>query len=106
MIKAVFYKKNGQVSGFSITGHADFARYGKDIVCASVSSAAMLVMNTVTENEFFGCNADVTCEDNLLKIMLNEKSECSEKLFLSFKKHLEIISQEFKGNISVSVMEV
>lgn len=106
MIKAVFYKKNGQVSGFGITGHSDFAESGKDIVCASVSSAAMLVMNTVTEKEFFDSRASIVCDDNLLKIMLNEKSECSEKLFLSFKKHLEIISQEFKGNISVSVMEV
>ncbi len=38
MIKIIFYKNNNKYIGFECLGHAGFADYGKDIICASVSS--------------------------------------------------------------------
>lgn len=38
------------VTGFRTEGHAEFARHGKDIVCAAVS---ILVMNTINSFEAF-----------------------------------------------------
>ena len=48
MIKANFYQKNGLYCGFIISGHAG-GKYGQDIVCAGVSSAVMLTVNTLTD---------------------------------------------------------
>lgn len=104
MIKAVFYKKNGKVTGFDISGHADYADKGSDIVCASVSSAAMLTANTVTE--FFHADADATARDNLFRLMLKSHCEKSEELISSFYTHIDFISQDYKGTISISVTEV
>ena len=49
MIKADFYlNTDGSYRGFSVSGHAGYAKRGQDIVCASVSS---LVINTVNAIE-------------------------------------------------------
>ena len=50
MIKAEFFFEDGHITGFSVKGHAGFAKAGKDIVCASVS---MLVINTINAIEKF-----------------------------------------------------
>ena len=49
MTKATFYFDKNVPYGFLISGHSDFAEEGYDIVCASISSAAYLVANTITE---------------------------------------------------------
>lgn len=104
MIRAVFYKKNGGFAGFHINGHSGYAEEGSDIVCASVSSAAMLTANTVTD--FFRADAKVNVRDNLFEIMLNTHCERSEELIESLYVHLGFISQDYEGTISISVMEV
>ena len=37
----------GAYQGFTCMGHAGYAKRGKDIVCAAVSSAAIMSANTV-----------------------------------------------------------
>ena len=44
----IFKKKSRDYIGFKIVGHAGFAAYGADIVCASVS---ILVINTINSME-------------------------------------------------------
>jgi len=51
MIKATIIKSSeGRYKGFDIEGHAGFAKYGSDVVCAAVS---MLAINTVNSIEKF-----------------------------------------------------
>ena len=40
----IFQDKNQNVLGFECVGHAGFARFGQDIVCAGIS---ILVQNTI-----------------------------------------------------------
>ena len=49
MITAAIYTANQSISGFKITGHAGFAPYGEDIVCAAVSMLAITVANSLEE---------------------------------------------------------
>lgn len=104
MIKAVFFKDNGRLSGFSLSGHAGYGTSGNDIACASVSSAAELVCNTITD--FFGDEAEVRVLDN--RLILRLKSGCGEasvKLIESFHAHLGFISEEFPRSIGISFEE-
>jgi hypothetical protein len=49
MTEITFYKtKTGEFRSFTCKGHAGYADYGRDIVCASVS---VLVINTVNSLE-------------------------------------------------------
>ena len=108
MIKAVFYKKNGGLSGFSLSGHAGWGESGSDgaaagsgVVCASVSSAAELVCNTVTD--FFNDEAEVSVLENKLALKLKSGSENSRRLLESFYAHLGLISEEFPGCIRIII---
>lgn len=101
MIKAVFFKKDGCLSGFSLSGHAGYGESGEDIVCAAVSSGAELVCNTITD--FYGDNAEVGVHEN--ELILRLKSGCGEysvKLIESFRTHLGFIAEEFPGSIRIS----
>ena len=102
MIKAVFYKENGGLSGFSLSGHAGYGTQGNDVVCAAVSSASELTCNTVTE--FFGDEAQVGVEENTLILRLkNGSCEYSRKLIESFKVHLELINEEYPDSIRIVI---
>ncbi len=56
MIKATFYKNSDDVLlGFSIKGHADYAEYGKDIICSAVSILSVNTINAIdcfTDNRY------------------------------------------------------
>lgn len=45
MTVALFQKKNGLYQSIEISGHAGYAAYGNDIVCAGISSATILCIN-------------------------------------------------------------
>jgi uncharacterized protein YsxB (DUF464 family) len=51
MIKVSVYKNaENLITGFQLSGHADYSEYGSDIVCAAVSA---LVINTINSIENF-----------------------------------------------------
>ena len=47
MIKVNIKYDSEKVESISITGHANFDSYGKDIVCASVSSIVITTVNAI-----------------------------------------------------------
>ena len=105
MIKALFSKNQLGLCGFSISGHAMFDDYGRDIVCASVTSATQLTCNAITE--ILGVKATVNVLENEIKLTLPKSSpkevvDFLDALFL----HLEILSEEYKGTIKLKVLEV
>jgi uncharacterized protein YsxB (DUF464 family) len=45
MIRVVIYKaREGEITGFKVTGHAGFNARGKDIVCSAVSALAQTAL--------------------------------------------------------------
>ncbi len=63
MIQITFHKtRTGDYQGFTCRGHAGYAVYGEDIVCAAVSA---LVINTINSlDEITGEQMDVTAEED------------------------------------------
>jgi uncharacterized protein YsxB (DUF464 family) len=100
MITALFFCRENRLTGFDISGHSDYAEAGYDVVCASVSSAAQLVCNTITD--YFRDPADVRVGDNIISFRLCEGcSEYSYELLSSFEKHLEFISEDYAEDIDL-----
>ena len=54
----IYRNENREVERFSCSGHAGYAEFGQDIVCASIS---VLVINTVNSIETFTSTAYI-CE--------------------------------------------
>ena len=56
MTKIEFYRDDGVLFGFRESGHTGFAESGEDVLCASISSMTMLLINTI--EDCFGAHID------------------------------------------------
>lgn len=103
MIDAQFFRENGLLKGFKISGHAGFADYGKDIVCSAVTSSIMLSANTITD--FFKIPAKVLVLENEISLDSRKLSDIQAQhlniILSSLKKHLELINEDY-NKLSIS----
>ncbi len=88
------------IKAFCVKGHSGYADAGSDIVCASVSSAVMLTVNTAAE--FFGIELDIKAEEGDIRCEVKEINEDSDRLFNSLKAHLSEVSGDFPNNLKVT----
>ncbi len=94
MTKATFYFDGNVPYGFFIFGHSGFAESGEDIVCASVSSVAYMVANTITE--ILNVNAEIKVEDGKMKLIVNkEQRHITKDILLGLKLHLEGLEEQY-----------
>ena len=94
MTKATFYFDENVPYGFLISGHSGFAESGEDIVCASVSSVAYMVANTITE--ILKVNAKIEVNDGMMKFIVNkEQRHITKDILLGLKLHLEGLEEQY-----------
>ena len=94
MTKATFYFDGNVPYGFLISGHSGFAESGEDIVCASVSSVAYMVANTITE--ILKVNAKIEVNDGMMKLIVNkEQRHITKDILLGLKLHLEGLEEQY-----------
>lgn len=107
MIQADFLTRpDGWVAGFSLRGHADYSETGSDIVCAAVSSAAYLVVNTATDALHIAPLA-LRAEEGDLFFRVDEKDEegCGP-LFEGLKLHLLQLEEQYPDYLRVGTIEI
>ena len=104
MIKARFYRKEGTLVGFSVSGHAGYADSGSDIVCAAVSTAVNMTANGITE--IAQKRAAVNVKENEVQLKVEESSPESALLLQSFRLQMEVLTEQFPKNIRIYDMEV
>ena len=111
MITAEFYLQEEKLIGFSVRGHAGFADLGRDIACASVTSAVEMAANRITE--ILKIPAAVELFENEVKLLLpqsgKEPGESSREGFAfiqALRLHLELLAREFPENIRIIDLEV
>lgn len=83
-----------------IKGHANYDDYGKDIVCASVSSIVITTINAIIEFDpesiyYEDLNNRILIEklkdDDITNKLINNMIELLEVLEKSYKKNIKII---------------
>ena len=106
MIKAVFFKKDKLLTGFSVSGHAEYDDIGNDIVCASASSAIQFAANLLTDG--FIIKSDVKVDKNkiTLRVIDSERKDISDKVLYSLYQHLKFLSEDFQDTIEITFSEV
>ena len=86
-----------------ITGHADYEEYGKDIVCASVSSIVITSVNAALKLEEKSLEYVEKTDKLTINILSNNKNiliimenmiELLEELSLTYKENIKIIKEE------------
>ena len=100
MISAVFSIRNGKPCGFTIEGHSGSAERGRDIVCAAVSSAAYMAVNTVTE--ILGCEVQAEVRDGYMKISLRGDADAAKDIFSGLMLHLTELSKDYPDFIRIT----
>ena len=100
MIKIDIKKKDDVINYIKISGHADYAEKGFDIVCASVSCIAI-----TTVNALISINEDCllyTENDGLLEIGIVMHDEVIDKLIDNIINLLTKLSEDYKENIKIN----
>ncbi len=83
-----------------ISGHANYEDYGKDIVCASISSIAVTTVNAIVE--FDPSIINVEESDGYLKInILKHTTEC-DKLISNMIKLFKELEIKYPKNIKIN----
>lgn len=95
----VKYKKKNYITNITIKGHANFDDYGKDIVCASVSS---VVLNTINIILLIDENIiSVNKSDGFINIDVVKYNELIDKILLNLILELNELTDKYKKNIRV-----
>lgn len=103
MIQAEFFESKGLKIGFKISGHAGYSDSGSDIVCAAVSSAVQLTVNTL---DSFGCRPDAFASGDTVKCTVSESGSHAGIIISSLMMHLKAISEDYPNTINITISEV
>ena len=86
-----------------ITGHAGYDDYGRDIVCASVSSIVITSINACLKIDMDSLNykeekdkltIDILSDNKNVLLIIENMIEMLKELALTYKKNIKIIEEE------------
>ncbi len=98
MIKVIYNDNTVRVSG-----HANYAEYGKDIVCASVSSVIATIVNCIMNLD----KSSITYQDDGKTIIITKinNNEVVNTIFATMIDILKDLENQYKENIKVESEE-
>lgn len=76
-----------------------YAESGSDIVCASVSSAAYMAANTITD--VICADADAVAGNGAMSVTLNQANEQAQAVLRGLELHLTELSKQYPENIKI-----
>ncbi len=98
MIKVEVTKKD-----ISVTGHAMYDDYGKDIVCAAASSVITTSVESIASIKEDAI--DVKEEQDKLTIIINSHDEITNKLIITMLNLLQELQKKYPQNIKITNKE-
>ena len=98
MIKVKLMKDNNKIRRIIIKGHANFDDYGKDIVCASVSTTVITSVNAclsidseaIIYNQDNGLDIEVIKDDMVTNKIIDNMITSLYELEKAYPKNIEI----------------
>ncbi len=108
MIKVTIFKKNENAIGIYLSGHANYAESGKDIICSAVS---LLVFTTINSIELYtdcGFKLDTNEDNAFIDFMLKDNAtEDALLLMRSMVLGLQMLQDTYKNDyITLEFKEV
>ena len=74
MITITIFQNQESVTGFRCIGHADYAEYGSDIICAGVSALVVNAINSIENLTSSAYHLDTDEESGLIDFRLEQKA--------------------------------
>lgn len=101
MVKAK-YTVEGDIHTLSVVGHANYAEYGKDIVCAGVSALVQALVGWIEENAWKVECISVDPKEGEV-IISCEGGEEIAAVFNMTAVGLEQIAQSYPDNVQIDI---
>ncbi len=105
MICSEFVIQDNKVLAFSVKGHSGLAEAGSDVLCASVSAMAMLVINTLSEVFAAELALEIDEAKPLISCRLESVSEDlrkgAEGILYGFYLQLQDLAEVYPKNLSI-----
>ena len=98
MIKAIFQADEDLYRSLDVSGHAEYGAYGKDLICASVSSIMFGFMNALDALEE---NVQISQSENRITIVDQSGSEIVQHYFELVIMQLKTIEASYGDFIKV-----
>ena len=106
-----FFKKDDKFYGFEENGHSDFDELGKDILCASLSSMTMLIVNTIEIS--YASDVKYEIDENKAKITVystdalkdNNQGYAISGLFQGYYYQLMDLLEDYYDYLDVNVIQ-
>ena len=98
MIKVRINKNNGIVESIKCNGHAGYADYGKDIVCASFSTMIITTINAILEIDSDAINYT---DSNNLEIVNIKKDNITNSLLKNLVNMIYELKENYDKNIDI-----
>ena len=100
-----FYRENEEISGFQITGHAGFAKKGKDIVCSAVSILAQTAVIGLGEH-LQESSFKYSINDGYLKCMLQndlavEENKAAQIILKTMYLGIKSIEEGYASHVRI-----
>ena len=99
MIKVKVLKENNFYKEITITGHANYDKFGKDIVCASVSSIVITSVNAIIKLDN---SIKFKQESGNVIISVIKHTKNTDILINNMLELLENLEKQYKNNIKIN----
>jgi uncharacterized protein YsxB (DUF464 family) len=107
MIQATIFENHGDIIGFEIKGHAGYAAYGNDVVCAAVSSVAQTIEIGIID--VLELPATLVKQDGYLYLRLKEMTMealyGAQMMFKTLKLTLEQIQLQYDKYLQICLQD-
>ena len=98
MIKVLISKSNNIIESIECNGHAGYADYGKDIVCASFSTMIITTINAILEIDQ---DAISYTDNNNLEIINIKKDNITNSLLNNLVNMIYELKNNYNKNINI-----
>lgn len=99
MIKVKINYDGNVIKGFKVFGHANYDEYGKDIVCASVSTVVITSINLALKID--EKSVVVTDKPGLIEASILKQDDVINKIFINMKDMLVELQKDYSKNIKI-----
>lgn len=107
MIKVLIKEKNNQIINLKITGHANSAEHGKDLVCAGVSTAGVGAMNMLVKQGFLEKKlGTIKVNEGYINVEVDQVDEVCQVVLETLVVILETMVESYSRFIKISKVEV
>ena len=82
------------INEIKVTGHANYKKFGEDIVCASISTALILSVNLI---ERFGClkNIDLSVSDGFFQLKVIKNNDTVAIILKNLYETLNELEEQY-----------